>query len=354
VNIRRPLHSEMEEVIVAHDEITGFHAVIAIHSTLLGPAVCGTRFRHYHNEQEALEDATKTAPQATNRAALANIPFGGASAAVFCRAGEEDKRAQFFRSFGKLIDTLEGQVIATEDLGCNMEDVNNIKNSTPFCCGGSNGGPGDSAYFTALGVLRSIEACVRHVYKTNSLQDVKVAVLGVGRVGFQLCEMLHIAGVKLYVADIFSEHVQRAQEELGAKVIRPREIIEQKVDVISPCAIGSLLDDSTIPRLNCKIIAGSSNNQLVKPYRHARMIHNRELIYAPDFAVNAGALYTNACEIDNHDASYSTILVNGIHDTIDRILQNSDKENIPTYDIAMKMVKDKLRRYKARKITQYL
>lgn len=354
MKIRRPLHSKMEDVVIARDDNTGFHAVIAIHSTLLGPAVCGTRFRHYQNEQEAMEDATKTAPQATNRAALANIPFGGASAAIFCRAGEEAKRAEFFKSFGKLIDTLEGLVIATEDLGCNMEDIDDVKKSTPFCCGGSTGGPGDPAYFTALGVLRSIEACVRHIFKTNSLQGVKVAVLGVGRVGFKLCEMLHLAGVELYVADIMSEHVQKAQDELGAKLIRPREIIEQPVDVIAPCAIGSLLDDSTIPRLKCKIIAGSSNNQLVKPYRHARMLHNRGLIYAPDFAVNAGALYTNACEIDNHDAAYTTILVNGIHDTIDRILQSSDRENLPTYDIAMNMVKDKLRRYSAKRITQFL
>ena len=354
MQIRRPLHSQMEELVVAQDDDRDFHAVIAVHSTLLGPAVCSLRYRHYNNEDEALQDATWTAPQATHRAALANIPFGGASAAIFDKSEKKVDREEIFSFMGQLIDTFDGRLIATEDLGTGMQDIDWVKGNTPFACGGSSDSPGDPAYFTALGVLRSIEACVRSEFNTDSLSGLKVAVLGIGHVGFQLCEMLYVAGAEILVADIVTENAKRAEKQLHAKIIRPREIMHQEFDVLCPCAIGSLLDDNTIPNLKCRIIAGRSNNQLVHPNRHSRMLHDRGLVYAPDFAVNAGALYTNACEIDDYDMAHATILVNGIHDTIKRILLQSKEEDKSTYEVAIKMVRDKLRRASAQNITRHL
>jgi leucine dehydrogenase len=353
LEIRRPLHSEMEEVVVATDRESGLKAVIAIHSTLLGPAICGVRLHPYSGQHDALEDAARTARLATHRAALAQIPFGGACAAIAAVDDRHD-RVALMRAFGTVIQQFEGRLIAAEDLGCSMQDMDTIKSVTPFACGGSNGSVGDPAYYTSLGVLRAIEACVRHQFGTDSLDGLKIGVYGVGNVGFQLCEMLNMARARLFVCDIQTPLARRAAEELNATLLTPAEMLTAELDILCPCAVGRILDDHSISKLRCAIVAGSSNNQLVKPNRHGRMLYEHGIVYAPDFAVNAGGLYANACEIMDYGAPHATILVNGIHDTLETLLDQSRAQQRPTTDLAMAHVHDRLRRARAERIMAYV
>ncbi len=354
LKIRTPLHSELEELIVAEDEEEGFHAVVAIHSTLLGPAIGGARFRPYYSEREALEDAARIAPYNSFRAALANIPFGGSSIVLIETPGRKTDRRGIFRAFGRLIDSLEGRVIAAEDLGVGMEELSIINEITPFACGGSRPGPGDSSYFTALGVLRGIEACIRHAFNENSLHGLTVAVLGIGHVGMQLCEMLSHAGVKLLVADLVPEKRERAAEQFGATILDSNDLRQAPCDIFCPCAVGRVLDDETILDLKCRIVAGAAGAQLVQPNRHGRLLYDREIVYAPDFAINVGGLYASACELHGYDGAQATVLVNGVYDTVERILEQSQADRKPTYTIALRMAQDKLRKAKARNILAHV
>ncbi len=353
MNIRRPLHSEMEELLVATDEASGFSAVLAVHSTLLGPALCATRYYPYPDEQSALQDATRSAPQTTRRCALANIPFGGACATIRVRNGRQSA-LDAFRRFGELIEGFEGQVIAMEDIGCRRAYMDALKETTPFACGSSQEGPGDPAYFTALGVFRGLEAAVHHQWNTDSLDGLTIAIMGVGHVGYYLCEMLHHAGVKLIVADITPANLEVAREEFNVEVVRPRQITDVACDILSPCSMGLLLDDQSIPRLKCKVVAGAANNQLVRPNRHARMLHERGIDYCPDFAINVGGLYAHACELNSYPASHATILANGVYDTTMRILKQSAALGLPAQDVAMKMVNTKLHQARKARIMQFV
>ncbi len=339
---------------VAQDDETGLRAVIAIHSTLLGPALCSTRFHPCLNEKRALDEAVMVAQLNTYKAAMANIPFGGACGVLIDPGEDVADRRILFEAYGRLIDRLNGHVVATEDLGTHPQDMDVLKTATPFACGGTSGGTGFSSYFTSLGVLRGIEALVRRRFKTDSLRGVKVLVYGVGVVGYGLCEMLHMSGAELMVADTVAEKAEIAAREFNGKIIEIEQVYDTECDIFSPCGDGWVLDGTSIPRLQAKCVAGSANNQLIKPDWHGRMLHERSIDYAPDFAVNAGGLYANACEVHHYDAAKAAILTNGIYETIERVLYQSDQQRQPSQRVAMIMVREKLRRARSRRIMQHL
>ncbi len=330
------------EVHFKYDKASGLKAIIAIHDARLGPALGGCRFLPYDTDEDALVDALRLARGMTYKAALAGLAHGGGKS-VLIRPKQHFDRVAMFRAFGRFVDDLGGHYITAEDSGTGLDDMEVIRGVTDHVTGVdvANGGSGDPSPFTALGVRRGIEACVKFQLKRDSLEGIHVAVQGVGHVGYHLCRELTTAGAKLSVADVDPLKVERAQRELGATVVPLESIFEIECDVIAPCALGSALNGKTIPRLRASIVAGAANNQLAQP-RNGDDLHARGILYAPDYAINAGGLVNVAQEVLGYDADKARESTMKIYDTIFEIADRSAKSETPTYRIADMLVEEKL------------
>ncbi len=274
-----------ERVVRAVDREAGLHAIIAIHRRRSGPAIGGCRMWDYADEEAALTDALRLSRGMTYKAAMAGLPFGGGKAVILGdpRTG---KSAALFRAFGRAVDALAGQYISGEDVGVGVEDMNHAAGETRHILGSGDRG-GDPSPYTVHGVAAGIRAAVRHRLGRGSLAGSVVAVQGLGHVGYGLCERLAAEGARLVVADIAPEAARRAAGAFGAAVVPPAEIVDAEADVFAPCALGAVLDDETVGRLRCTVVAGSANNQLRAP-RHGEMLRARNVLYAPDYVINAG------------------------------------------------------------------
>jgi leucine dehydrogenase len=330
------------EVHFKFDKASGLRAIVAIHDSRLGPALGGCRFLPYDTDGAALVDALRLARGMTYKAALAGLAHGGGKSVLIRPPGHFD-RVALFRAFGHFIDDLGGHYITAEDSGTGLEDMEIIRGVTKHVTGVgvASGGSGDPSPFTALGVRRGIEACVKRQLKRESLEGVHVAVQGVGHVGYYLCKELHGQGAKLSVADVDPLKAERAQREFGATIVPLEHIFDIECDVIAPCALGSALNDQTIPKLRATIVAGAANNQLSEP-RHGDDLHARGILYAPDYAINAGGLVNVAQEVLGYDAKASREKTLQIYDTINDIAERSAKINAPTYRVADLMVEERL------------
>jgi leucine dehydrogenase len=330
------------EVHFKFDKATQLRAIIAVHDSRLGPALGGCRFIQYDTEESALVDALRLARGMTYKAALAGLAHGGGKSVIIRPRGSFD-RVALFHAFGKFVDDLGGHYITAEDSGTGLEDMEVIRTVTKHVTGVdiSHGGSGDPSPFTALGVRRGIEACVKHRLGRESLEGIHVAVQGVGHVGYHLCKELHAAGAKISVADIDPLKAERAQREFGAAAVALDRIFEVDCDVVAPCALGSALNDQTIARIKAKIVAGAANNQLAEP-RHGDDLHARGIAYAPDYAINAGGLVNVAQEVKGYDARLAREKTLKIYDTIYEILERARKMGSPTHKIADMLVEERL------------
>jgi leucine dehydrogenase len=330
------------EVHFKFDKATQLRAIVAIHDSRLGPALGGCRFLPYDTDEDAVVDALRLARGMTYKAALAGLPHGGGKS-VIVRPAKHFDRVALFRAFGKFLEDLGGHYITAEDSGTGLEDMEVVRTATKHVTGidVAHGGSGDPSPFTALGVRRGIEACVEFKLKKSSLNGVHVAVQGVGHVGYHLCKELANAGAKLSVADVDPLKSERAHREFGAEIVPLDRIFEVACDVIAPCALGSALNDETIPRMKATIVAGAANNQLAEP-RHGDDLHARGILYAPDYAINAGGLVNVAQEVRGYDAKIAREKTLKIYDTIMDIAQRSAKLNAPTYRVADILVEEKL------------
>lgn len=340
-------HLGYGELHFGHDAASGLHALVGIHSTRLGPAIGGSRIRHYDSEADAIDDVTRLAQGMAYKAAIARLPHGGGKAVIMAPADlgkwPPDKRAALFKAFGRFVDNLGGRYITTEDSGTSTSDMDVVRTTTKHVLGTSieKGGSGDPSPFTALGVRRGIEAAVKFKLGRNSLEGVHVAVQGVGHVGYYLCKELHDAGAKLTVADVDKLKSERAQREFGASVVDIGDVAKVHCDVFAPCALGAGLNDDTIPHLHARIVAGAANNQLAEP-RHGDDLHARGILYAPDYAINAGGLVNVAQEVKGYDANAARERTLKIFDTMMEIFERSKKLNAPTYKVADILVEEKL------------
>jgi leucine dehydrogenase len=330
------------EVHFKHDKATGLKAIVAIHDSRLGPALGGCRFLPYDTDEDAVIDALRLARGMTYKAAITGLAHGGGKS-VLIRPKQHFDRVAMFRAFGRFVEDLGGHYITAEDSGTGLEDMEVLRTVTKHVTGvdTSHGGSGDPSPFTALGVRRGIEACVKFVLQRSALEGVHVAVQGVGHVGYHLCKELHTAGAKLSVADVDPLKAERAQREFGASIVPLDKIFEIACDVIAPCALGSALNDTTIPRIKARIVAGAANNQLAQP-RHGDDLHARGILYAPDYAINAGGLVNVAQEVIGYDAQKARDKTMKIYDTILEIADRSAKTGTPTYRIADMLVEEKL------------
>ena len=324
------------------DKATGLRAIIAIHDTRLGPALGGCRFIPYDTEEAAVVDALRLARGMTYKAALAGLAHGGGKS-VIMRPSSHFDRVALFRAFGKFIDDLRGHYITAEDSGTGLEDMEVLRTVTKNVTGidPSHGGSGDPSPFTALGVRRGIEAAVKFKLGKDSLAGLRVAVQGVGHVGYHLCKELHAAGAKLTVADVDVLKAERARREFGATTTPIDEISHVECDVFAPCALGAGLNDATIPNLRTPIVAGAANNQLAEP-RHGDDLHARGILYAPDYAINAGGLVNVAQEVKGYDAAAAREKTLEIYDTMTEIFERSKKLGAPTYKVADMLVEERL------------
>lgn len=321
-------------VAVGRDGESGLTAIIAIHNTNLGPALGGARMWPYGGEEEALRDALRLARGMTFKAAVAGLPLGGGKAVIIgdpCR----DKSQSLFRAFGRFVHSLDGRYITAEDVGTCQEDMDTIRRETPHVVGVSTryGGSGEPAPFTALGVWCGIQAAAEFVWGSSDLQGRLVALQGVGQVGYHLCKLLHGAGARLIVCDINSTGLQRAVAEFGAQAVEPQDIFHQPVDIFAPCALGAVINDQTIGRLQCRVVAGAANNVLAEE-RHGDMLQQRGIVYVPDYVINAGGLINVANELTGYDVSKVTEQVSGIRHTVKGILEQAQQNGLSPFRAA--------------------
>ncbi|MBM4375465.1 MAG: amino acid dehydrogenase [Deltaproteobacteria bacterium] len=326
---------------LGRDAASGMHCIVAIHDTRLGPAIGGCRFLPYDDERDALVDALRLARGMTYKAALAGLPHGGGKT-VMLRPKKLFDRAALFRAFGRFLEGLGGRYFTAEDSGTGVEDMEVLRGVTRQVVG-TGGGSGDPSPFTALGVRRGIEACVAVKLGRDTLAGLHVAVQGVGHVGYHLCKELHATGATLSVADVDPLKAERAQREFGAAVVPIADIFDVPCDVLAPCALGSALNDSTIPRIRGAIVAGAANNQLAEQ-RHGDDLHSRGILYAPDYAINAGGLINVALELEGYDAGKARVKTLRVYDTIREIAERSQSTFTPTYRVADLLVEEKLGR----------
>ncbi len=330
------------EVHFKHDKASGLKAIVAIHDSRLGPALGGCRFLPYESDEDAVVDALRLARGMTYKAAITGLAHGGGKS-VLIQPRQHFDRVAMFRAFGKFMEDLGGHYITAEDSGTGLEDMEVIRTMTKNVTGvgPAHGGSGDPSPFTALGVRRGIEACVKFRMKRDTLQGVHVAVQGVGHVGYHLCKELHASGASISVADVDPLKAERAQREFGAKIVPLDQIFAIQCDVIAPCALGSAMNDTSIPTIKATIVAGAANNQLAQP-RHGDDLHARGILYAPDYAINAGGLVNVAQEVVGYDAEKSRAKTMKIYETIFEIAERSASTGTPTYRIADMIVEEKL------------
>ena len=292
-----PEFDQHESVHQFQDAATGLRCIIAIHSTVLGPAAGGCRRWTYQNDADAITDALRLSKGMTYKNAVAGLKFGGGKSVILAN-DDSPKSDALFRAFGRAVDALGGRYVTAEDVGISVEDMRRVNQSTPYVSGLSQDGTGaggDPSPWTALGVYLGLETAVRERLGRDSLAGLKVAVQGVGNVGFHLCRLLHQADAQLIIADVNPINLQRVSNSMPATVLSPDEILFSDVDALSPCALGAVLTQDTIPKLRTKVIAGAANNQLAT-HADGTLLTQHDILYAPDYVINAGGIISVAYE----------------------------------------------------------
>lgn len=325
-----------EKVLKAEDPAIGFKALISVHDTTLGPALGGLRMWPYGSDDEALTDVLRLSRGMTYKSAVARTGLGGGKSVIIGDPGT-GKTPEIFRAMGQFVETLEGRYITAEDVGTSVADMEWIRERTRWVTGRSRdeGGSGDPSPFTACGTFLGIRAFVEDVMKRKDLDGVKVAIQGVGHVGLDLGHRLRTAGCQLVICDVNREKAEFAAKDLGASVCTPDEIYSREVDVFAPCALGAVVNDKTLPQFKCRIIAGAANNVLHEP-RHGEELRRRGIAYAPDYVINAGGVINVSFEFapGGYDEAKSQKKVDGIYDTLKRILAISREKDITTAEAA--------------------
>ena len=337
------LGQEYEEVVHFHDATSGLKAIVAIHSTALGPSLGGTRFYPFPSEQDALRDVLRLARGMTYKAAAAGLDLGGGKA-VIIGDPQRNRSEALFRSYGRFIESLGGRYITAEDVGTSREDMDVIRKETRWVTGVSKrlGGSGDPSPVTAYGVFHGIRACAEEALRASSLEGVRIVVQGVGKVGFHVAKHLAEAGARVSVADVDVDAVARAVKELGVETVEPEKAHAVECEIFAPCALGAAIRDDTIPELKCRVVAGAANNQLERP-EHADALAELGILYAPDFVINSGGLMNVADELIGYDRDRVMGRVEAIHRTLREIFQRAQLGGIPPAEAATRIAEDRIR-----------
>ena len=331
-----------ETVAFFHDKATRLKAIIAIHSTALGPACGGTRMYPYANDDQALVDVLRLSRGMSYKSAIANIPLGGGKAVIIGDPAK-DKTEPRLLAYADAVNTLGGRYITAMDVGMGPKDMPVVARGTKYVAGYDQPGKsgGDSGPLTALGVFVGLKAAVKYRLGTDTTRGLTIAIQGLGKVGMGLARRLHEEGANLIVADVNGDAARRAAEEFSAKVVSPEHIVSVECDVLSPNALGAVLNDRTISTLHARIVAGGANNQLERN-EHGEALRARGILYAPDYVINGGGIIRVAGQIFGWDDSEIENRVLAIAGTLTQIFRRADSESLPTGAVADRMAEEKI------------
>ncbi len=337
----RELHpgTEHERVVECVDDAARYHGIVAIHSTVLGPAVGGTRVWRYSTVDEALTDVLRLSRGMSYKAAAAGLYFGGGKCVIIADNQRMD-RETIFRAHGRFINYFGGRFITGEDVGTTPADMEIVRLETAHVAGTMHGS-GDPSPFTARGVFLAMTAAAERRWGSSSFSGRTVAIQGCGHVGYHLARELHAAGAKLVVADIDAASCDRVVREMGARRVGTEEIFDVEADVFAPCALGGILNDGTIPRLRVPVVCGAANNQLAEA-RHGDALEARGIVYVPDYVANAGGLIHGASEVN--PGGHAVPSVEGIYSTAREVLELAQREGIAASLAADRVAERRLRR----------
>lgn len=323
---------EHEQIVICSEPSIGLKAIIAVHDTTLGPALGGVRMWPYKNEQEAIRDVLRLSRGMSYKAAISGLNLGGGKAVIIGDPRTEKTEA-LFRAFGRFVDGLGGRYITAEDVGINVQNMEWVRMETKYVTGlpKAIGGSGDPSPVTAYGVYQGIKACAQKAYGSDSLEGKRISIQGAGHVSSHLARFLSKENAELFICDIYEDKVNALAEEVGAEVVDPDDIYGLDVDIFSPCALGGIVNNDTIDHFKCDIIAGAANNVLEEEEEHGQMLLDNNILYAPDYVINAGGLINVASELEGYNEERAHDQASKIYDTILDILDYSEENNTPTF-----------------------
>ena len=333
-----------EQVVLCSDKSVGLKAIIAIHSTTLGPALGGTRMWTYNTDEDAIKDALRLSRGMTYKSALAGLNLGGGKAVVIGNP-KTDKSEAMWRAYGRYVEGLAGRYITAEDVGTSTKDMEYIRMETKYVSGLSEkiGGSDDPSPVTALGVYVGMKAAMKDLTGSDSLTGKSVMVQGVGHVGQYICEHLYKEKAKIYVSDIYEDRLKEMVTKYGVEVINQQDkVFDIDADIFCPSALGAIINDNTINRLKFKIIAGAANNVLLDEKKHGQMLYDKGILYAPDYVINAGGVINVYYELEGYQRERALRHAEGIYDTLLDIFATSKKDKIPTYVASNKLAEERL------------
>lgn len=336
-------HGEHEEVIFCRNKSTGLRAIIAIHNTVLGPALGGLRMWNYASEEEALVDVLRLSRGMTYKAAASGLNLGGGKA-VIIGDPKSVKSEGLFRTFGTYVNALQGRYITAEDVGTTVEDMEYIFMETPYVTGISRslGGSGDPSPYTAYGVFMGMKAALEVKLKTSSFKGVRVAIQGVGHVGSHLIEYLLKAGAEVVVGDISQERIKTMKDQFPSiNVVDPKDILQQECEIIAPCAMGGVINDKVLPKLKCQIVAGAANNQLENT-KHGRELHERGILYAPDYLINSGGLINVFVELEGYSFERAKNKTKMVYTNTANVFRLAEQKSISPHEAAVEIADNRI------------
>ena len=332
-----------EQLVFCNDKETGLKAIIAIHDTTLGPALGGTRMWNYDCENDAIIDVLRLSRGMTFKAAITGLSLGGGKAVIIGDSSTEKTEA-LMRKFGEYVNSLGGKYITAEDVGMSASDMVHVKKETDFVTGipVEMGGGGDPSPVTAFGVYMGMKASAKYKWGSDDLNAKKILVQGVGHVGENLVKHLTEEGADVFINDINVANLKRVSEFYNCQTVEGNLIYDLDVDIYSPCALGATINDTTIEQFKCEIVAGAANNQLLNEDKHAKMLQENGILYAPDFLINAGGLINVYSEINGYDREKAIARTRKIYDTTLEIFSKSEEENITTHQAALKLATERI------------
>ena len=336
-----------EQIIYCNDPTSGLKAIIAIHNTALGPALGGCRMFPYKSEEDALVDALRLSRGMTYKASIANLNHGGGKA-VIIGDPNKDKSEILLRSFGEYVQSLGGKYITAEDVGMSVHDMEFIRMETKHVTGikRAMGGSGDPSILTALGVFVGMKAALKKRLDIQSLEGLKIGIQGFGKVGYYLTSHLYNEGAQLFGYDVDKKALDRVVNEFGVIPVENAELMSMNLDVFSPCAMGAIINPESIENLNCSVIAGAANNQLEKEDRDSKLLKEKEIMYVPDYVINAGGLINVANELQGYNKEKAKYQVEGIYYILMKIFDFAANNNISTLEAANLLAERRIQDFK--------
>ena len=331
-----------EQIVFCNDKDTGLKAIIGIHNTVLGPALGGTRMWQYQNEWEALNDVLRLSRGMTFKSAITGLNLGGGKAVIIGDA-KTQKTPELMRKFGEFVHSLSGKYITAEDVGMNTEDMDLVREVTPYVTGisESKGGAGNPSPITAFGVFMGMKAAAKFKFGSDVLEDKKVFVQGIGHVGEALVEHLVNEGARVTISDISQERLESVRSKYNVTIYGGKDFYSEDMDIYAPCALGATINDQTIHKLKAKVIAGAANNQLAED-KHGKILQDMGIVYAPDFLINAGGIINVYAELENYDRQEIIRRTENIYNTTLQILERAKANNVTTHTAAVNVAKERI------------